>query len=166
MAARAPRSEQEKTPTNLEKADSASPNSFLGKIIMAMNKVTTDLARSNPDAKNNTGQHLGEMYMWDEIAKYAKGRSDMLWENAERDKFINTTELAAGQQHVLTTSPHFVCSAIVTQPVRRFDPTVLANWFLAKYKVPIMVTKEQIELAKVLTKPMVKLNIAEKTGGA
>lgn len=163
MAGRVPRSNHE---ASSKAEDSTSPNSFLGKIIMAMNKVTIELAKTNPDVKSNTGNRLGELYMWDEIAKYAKGRSDKLWEDAEQEKFINATELAAGQQHVLTTSPHFVCSAIVTQPVRRFDPTALANWFLAKYKVPVMVTKEQIELAKVPTKPMVKLNIAEKTGGA
>lgn len=163
MASRAPKSSYAGEPrkSNLELATTANPNSFLGKIVKAVNAVAVQLQALNPDAKHNTGRFIGEAYLWDEISKYAEARSKALWEQLETDGVIKSEKLDPGG-HALTESPRFIVSAEVTVPVRRFDPNVFANWLEKYKKVPVIVTKEQLELAKVPTKSQVKMKIIER----
>lgn len=162
MPPRTPRSEQhEPRKSNLELVTNAQANSFLGKIVQTINKATTDLMQANPDTKHNTGRQLGEAYMWDEIEKYAAAMSKRVWEKLESDKVITTTDLTPGG-HMIADAPHFTIMAEVTQPVRRFSGDALAKWLEKEKKIPIIVTKEQIEKAKLPTTSQVKLKVVAK----
>lgn len=162
MAPRIPRSEYEPKESNLVLANKASPQSFLGKIVMAVNDIVASLIDMNPDKRDNKGRILAEMYLYDELEKYAAAKSKDLWAQAEAQNIYDAKELNEGS-HILSESPHFVLTADVSKPVNRFDPTVLANWFnKSKYKIPVIVTKEQIERAKVPGKSTTRLKIVER----
>lgn len=161
MASRTPKSSWDDSQkiSKLERANTANPSSYLAKIVKAFNTLAQQLVDLNPDAKHNTGRRFGELYVWDELAKYAKGRSDALWKELEDEGIVATNGLEPGL-HSIGESPHFVINAEITQPVRRFDSTVLANWFnKSKYKVPVIITKEQIDHAKVPTNGQTRLRI-------
>lgn len=112
--------------------------------------------------KSNTETLLASAYMWDFIAAYAKGRSDVAWAELEDNNIIDTKELEPGE-YILVESPGFVCKANVTQKVKRFNPETLAKTLnKSQYKVPTPVALQMIEAAKVPTTSQTKLNIIER----
>ena len=115
----------------------------------------------NPDAAHNFGRSIGEAFIWDTIAYYAKKKSENLWEALEDQGFFDVEGLGAGQ-HLLTESPHFVLNAKISNPVKRFNERKLAEVLLKTYKVPFPITIEMVDQAKVETKPSVTLSISER----
>lgn len=112
--------------------------------------------------KSNTETLLASAYMWDFIAAYAKGRSDVAWAELEDNNIIDAKELEPGE-YILAESPGFVCKANVTAKVKRFAPNVLAESLSkSKYKVPTPIALQLIEQAKVPTTSQTKLNIIER----
>jgi hypothetical protein len=151
------------TISNMERANTADPHSYLGKIVKELNAIETRLISQNPDAKDNKGRIIGEIYLWDEIQKIAKSKSDALWDAAEAEGLLKYDDLSTGQ-HLVAQSPSFVVTASVSEPVRRFDPDTLAKWLFDNKKIPVIITKEQIERAKIPTKSQTRVAIIEKAG--
>lgn len=151
------------TMSNLDKAYNADPNSYLGKIVKGLNGLIAQLQSQNPDARDNKGNVLGEIYLWDEIRKIAEAQSKKLWDAAEDNKLLKYDDLPRGS-HLIAQSASFIVTAAVSEPVRRFDPDTLAKWFFDNKKVPVIITKEQIEKAKIPTKPQTRVTIMEKSG--
>lgn len=117
---------------------------------------------TEPPSKSNVEKLLGIAFMWDFIASYAKGRSDVAWAELEDNNIIDTAELSPGE-YILAESPGFVCKANVTARVKRFSPDALAkNLNRSQYKVPTPVALQMIEAAKVPTNSQTKLNIIER----
>lgn len=115
-----------------------------------------------PDT-SNTGKLVGEAYMWDEIASYAKKKSEQLWGRLEADGIIEPPDNTTASESVLYKSKSFIVNAKVSNPVKRFNPSVLAKALNKKYKVPIPVAIQMIEEAKIGTKGTVTLSIVELT---
>lgn len=112
--------------------------------------------------KSNTETLLASAFMWDFIAAYAKGRSDIAWSELEDNNIIDAKELEPGE-YILAESPGFVCKANVTAKVKRFSAEALAK-ILSKsqYKVPVAIVLQMIDTAKVPTTSQTKLNIIER----
>lgn len=151
------------TISNLEKANNADPNSYLGKIVKGLNELIDDLQKRNPDVRDNKGNVLGEIYLWDEIRKIAAAKSEKLWDAAEANGILKYEGLSTGS-HLIAQSQSFIVTASVSEPVRRFDADTLAKWMFDNRKVPVIITKEQIEKAKIPTKPQTRVAIMEKSG--
>ena len=132
---------------------------YLTKIVSALNRLGQN-GTANPDGTHNTGSMLGEAYLWDAVEAFAKGRSKKAWEALENEGVIIPPDVTG--EHALATSPHFVCSAKVTNPVRRFNADELAKLLKKQYKIPEPVSKALIEQAKVGTKPAVSYSIMER----
>lgn len=132
--------------------------SYQARIISALNKLGHN-GTANPD-KSNTGSLLGEAFLWDEIVRFAKARSDSAWSKLEAEGLI---EAPTGTgEHALLTSSNFVCTAKVSNPVKRFSADTLALMLKKQYKIPEPVSKLMIEEAKQPTRPNVTYSIIEK----
>jgi len=117
----------------------------------------------NPDEKHNQGRLLGEAYLWDEVERYAKAKSEAAWTALEKEGIL-PDDVIEGTETEFGFSPSFVGTVKATQPVKRFSGEALAV-LLAKsrWKVPTSASKEMINEAKVPTKPMVMYKIIERS---
>jgi len=137
--------------------------SYQAKIVSALGALKNDI--QSPDTKHNQGRYLAEAYFWDAVADYAKKQADRAWKGMESDGVIPDDgarrELTTGE-HILAESPRFVCRAVVTVPVRRFNVGELAKMLKKKHKIPEPTTVQYCEEAKKATVPQVRLAIEEK----
>jgi hypothetical protein len=118
----------------------------------------------NPDAKHNQGRLIGEAFLWDEVERYAKGKSDAAWEQMEKEGIIPDLNALETGDHELAYSPSFTIQATVTQPVKRFKQEELAQLLAkSKYKVPVSVTVELCDQAKLPGNPQRKIKIIERS---
>jgi len=154
--------------TKLEQAQDAQPNSFLGKIMSTITAACRDLMQNAPhDNKTNKGVVLAELFMWKWIEGYAAAKYKQVKKDAKEQGILNLPDdeddaLIPGS-HIIGESRHFVATANVTEPVKRFSGEELAQWFWRNHQIPVIVTKEQIEKAKIKTKSQVKVAIVERT---
>lgn len=137
--------------------------SYQAKIVSALNNLfrSTDLH----EARHNVGKHLSVAFFWDSVADYAKKQADRAWKSLEEANIIEDDEgrrkLDTGE-HILAESPHFVCRAVVTKAVRRFNVQELAKILKKDYKIPEPTTVQLCEKAKKETVPQVRLAVEEK----
>lgn len=119
----------------------------------------------NPDEKHNQGRMLGEAFMWDEVERYAKSKSEAAWKVLEKEGILpDPSTLEEGSETEFGFSPSFVGVVKTTQPVRRFSGDALAVLLAkSKWKVPTSAAKEMIDDAKVPTKPMTSYKIIERS---
>lgn len=129
-------------------------------ILKVLGNAVRELEKLAPDQRSNVGKTLASMYIWDEIAKLAKRRSDDLWDRAAKDLY--TTDALNPGVHTLAESPAFMLVAKISEPVRRFSAEELAKLMKAKYKVPEPMTRQLCDEAKVPTKSSVSLSIMER----
>jgi Icc-related predicted phosphoesterase len=134
---------------------------FTAEIHKEITKLFERIEKKNPDLTSNTGNLIGRAHIWDQIQSYAKKQSDVAWEALEKEDIVNSKGLTSGE-HTLAESPHFFIVANVTKPYKKFSPDVLAESLKKKYRVPLPVTKELIEQAKVDDKPRTSLKIVER----
>lgn len=151
-----------KSVSRVEAETKVPSTAFLTNIVKNMNSVFNDTVRESPDSQHNSGRLLAFVYFWDTAAAIAKGRSAKAWEALTANKLIDEKERDPGE-YDLTESPHFLCTLKVSEKVRRFDPQVLAEALLKKYKVPIPITKQMVEAAKVPSKSTNTYRIVEKS---
>jgi hypothetical protein len=143
----------------------AVPSTFLGLITKEITGVTSDLLGS---VKQDTGKGanvsrvLAELFMWSWIRKYAESKYDKLMTKAKDEGMLGDLDNMEPGSHLGAESRHFVLTVSVSEPVRRFDPDTLSAWALSRYKIPIIMMKEQIEKAKVPTKSQVRTTITER----
>jgi hypothetical protein len=117
----------------------------------------------NPDSKHNQGRLIGEAFLWDEVERYAKSKSDAAWEQMGKEGIIPDLSTLDTGDHELAYSPSFTIQASVSQPVKRFKQEELAQLLArSKYKVPASVTAELCDQAKLPGNPMRKLKIIER----
>jgi hypothetical protein len=117
----------------------------------------------NPDSKHNQGALIGIAFLWDEIQAYAKKKSDEAWERLEKEGIIPEIDKLEPGEHELAYSPSFTILASVTQPVKRFNQGELSMLMAkSKYKVPVSVTAELCDQAKLPGNPQRKLKIVER----
>lgn len=139
--------------------------SFGARIVAAIGKLHKDLQDKAPDQRHNQGKYLSEVYFWDVVATYAAKRAKDAWLKLDENGVIPNDEerraLDPGE-HSLAESPHFTCSAKISQKVRRFSADALAGLLKKQFKVPEATTKELVEKAKVPTTSSVSLSIMEK----
>lgn len=119
----------------------------------------------NPDEKHNQGRLLGEAYMWDEVARYAKSKSEAAWEVLEKEGIApDKATLTESTETEFGFSPSFVGVVKVSKAVKRFDPDTFAERLrTSKYKVPVSFTKEALDDAKVGTSPRAEYKIIERS---
>ena len=118
----------------------------------------------NPDSKHNQGALIGQAYFWDEVEKYAKAQSEKAWATMEKEGVIPDIDTLDTGDHQLADSPSFSIIANVSSPVRRFKVEELGALLAkSKYKVPVSVTAELCDKAKVPGNPMPKLKIIERS---
>lgn len=136
--------------------------SYTTEIRKALGKLGKN-GTENPDAKHNVGRMLGEVFLWDQVAKFAEGKAEDAWADLTKEGLIpNKKELEPGD-HELAYSPSFVVVARVTQPVKQFSRDELAKLMReSKWKVPESATMEMIEQAKVPTTSRASLKVIER----
>jgi hypothetical protein len=133
--------------------------SYEAAIIRALGKLGTGDTK-NPESKGNVGNHLGDYFLWKTVAKWAEARVEAIYKKMEDDGLVKVPD--APGSYELLNSDRFTLSAIVTQPVKRFDADALAvSLKKGKYKVPEPYTKEQVEAAKMPGKCTVRKTIKE-----
>lgn len=137
-------------------------SSYEATIAAELGQLSKALLGKSPDAKHNTGRILSEAFMWDAIAKIAKGRSEDAWSRVEEITGEINQDLGPGE-HTIANSPHLEVVVKVTNPVRRFDPETLANKLHEKYKVSKPTSLKMIEDAKVGKKSNVSASVVEKS---
>ena len=140
------------------------PSSFAGSILQTMLKVSAEMldARSKRTKYGNKDALLAEMFLWDEIASYAKKYADSLWDQAKADGVYSTEGLDAGQ-HTLVEDRSFYMALTLTKPIKRLDEQALIMALKAsKFKVPEPIAKMFIENAKLPTKGQERLKIVER----
>lgn len=126
-----------------------------------MAKLVQGIMSRHPDAKHNQGRSILEAFVWDEIQKVSKGKSDAVWERMEKSQ-IYEKPLKPGK-YECGESPHFVIKATVSEPVKRFKEEELARVLEASpFKIPPHMTKGFVGAAKVPGSPMTRLVIEER----
>jgi hypothetical protein len=136
--------------------------SVAARLTIELNKIAQFIEKNNPDSTHNTGRMIGQAYLWDIVESIAKKHSNSIWDRLEKDGVISRDNLDPGA-HELADTPHFVLSAKVTNPVRRFDDDEMAHLLKkSKYKVPEPITKQFIDQAKIPKKSTVTMTITEK----
>jgi hypothetical protein len=126
-----------------------------------MAKVVQGIMQKHPDAKHNQGRSILEAFIWDEIQKVSKGKSDTVWERMEASK-IYEKPLKTGK-YECGESPHFVIKATVSEPVKRFKEDEMIRVLEAsQYKIPPHIGKGFVGAAKVPGNPMVRVSIEER----
>jgi hypothetical protein len=126
-----------------------------------MAKLVQGIMSKHPDAKHNQGRSILEAFVWDEIQRVSKGKSDAVWERMEKTG-IYEKPLKAGK-YECGESPHFVIRASVTEPVRRFKEDEMIRVLEAsQYKIPPHIGKGFVGAAKVPGSPLTRLTIEER----
>jgi hypothetical protein len=116
----------------------------------------------NPDKQSNVGKYLGEAFFWDTIESLAKKRSEQAWSAMESDGIWTPDEAAPGD-YVLNGSPSFELRQKISEPVRRFSSEELAVLMRdSKYKVPVPITLELVNKAKVPGKSSRRVWVVER----
>lgn len=136
--------------------------SFTAEITKHMNKIADMCEKKNPDGKHNVGRGLGIVHFWTMVEKYAKSKKDEAWAALEKDDIISDPKGLDPGEYSLAESPSFFASAKVSNPVKRFDPDVLADMLFKKYKVPVPITKELVDKAKVPSASTVTKKVVER----
>jgi len=135
--------------------------SFVARIVKELSRFPDNVVL--PDSRHNVGKLLAQTFLWDTVAKYAEKQSAQLWDTLRAEGHIPAKDAMQPGDHALAESPHLVCSARVSEPVKRFNGDALAGLlFKSKYKVPLFATKEMIDKAKIPTKSTVTFTIAER----
>lgn len=137
--------------------------SYKVEIIKFLSKLGMN-GTANPDSKHNQGRMLGEAYLWDEVARYAKSKSDAAWEVLEKEGIApRSSEVEASTEREFAFSPSFVGVAKASKAVKKFDADVFAGILnRGKYRVPLSYVKESLDDAKVDSKPRVEMKIIER----
>lgn len=133
---------------------------FTATIFNELTKLKTKLDDKNPDTKSNTGRLVGRAHMWDQIAKYAKKQSELAWGVLEKEEIVSYVESPG--IHRLAESPHFTVTDRVSEPRKAFNADALAEALKKRYKVPVPVTKELVEQAKLPTKCVHTTTVEER----
>lgn len=129
---------------------------------VAIGKLVQEMMSRHSDSKHNQGRQILEAYLWDEIEKLAKGKSNDAWEKMEKSGVYNKPDNKAGK-YACGESPRFVIKATVTEPVKRFNEEELARVLEASsFKVPPHMTKGFVAAAKVPGSNQVRLSIVER----
>ena len=133
-------------------------------IVKVLSKLGRMNGTVNPDEKHNTGRLIGEAFLWDQVEKYAKGRSDAAWVALAKEGVIPQKKSLEQGEHELAYSPSFLVIGKVTAPVKRFSVDELAKLLrMSKYKVPESTTKELVDRAKVPTASMASIRVIERS---
>jgi hypothetical protein len=124
--------------------------------------VQTIMAR-HPDGKHNQGRSILEAFIWDEVQRLAKGKSDQVWDRMEKAGVYEKPESTKPGKFECGESPHFVIRASVSEPVKRFQEDELARVLEAsQFKIPPHMTKGFVSAAKVPGNGQVRITIAER----
>lgn len=130
---------------------------FTDTAMQLLGKVKQDTGRGA-----NTSRILAELFMWNWIRKYSESQYNKLLKDAKADGVVGNVEELGPGNHILAESRHFVTTANVTEPVRRFSPDALCEWALEKFKIPVILMKEAIEKAKQPSSSTVRITITER----
>jgi hypothetical protein len=143
----------------------AVPSTFQGMIAKDMGLVTNQLLgkiKQDTGSGANVSRVLAELFMWNWIRKFADSKYEKLLVAAKEDGVLGDLIGHEPGSYVAAESRHFVVTVNISEPVRRFDPDVLAGWALSAYKIPVIVLKEQIDKAKTPTQSQVRVTITER----
>lgn len=125
-------------------------------------RIVQEVLKTHPDGKHNAGRSILEAFVWDEIQKLAKGKSDDAWDRMEKAGVYVKPDNRAGR-YECGESPHLVIKATVSEPVKRFNEEELARVLEAsQFKVPPHMTKGFVAAAKIPGNPQTRLSIVEK----
>lgn len=129
-----------------------------------INKIITKMVEDFlGNFKGNSDRYFARYFFWVIVEKYAKAQKDTAFETMVKEELIEKDHraLPAGE-HTIGTSPNFFVSDKVSKPRKSFDDRVLAMALKKKYKVPLPVTKEMVEAAKVDGNPTHTITIVER----
>ena len=136
--------------------------SYKVEIAKALSKIGLTNGTKNPDQKHNTGGLIGEAYLWDEVVRFAEAKKKAAWEAMTKEGLIPDKKKLDPGDHELTYSPSFTVIAKVTQPVKRFDDEEFARLMLEVRKVPVSVTKELLDKARMPGNSIVTMKVVER----
>ena len=135
---------------------------FQAEITKHLNKLADVCEKKNPDMKHNVGRQLGVVYFWTMIEKYAEAKKKEAWEGLKKEGVIEDVVGYDPGTYNLAESPNFYAQAKISNPVKRFNPEVLADTLYKKYKVPKPITKELVEQAKVPSTSTTTKSVVER----
>lgn len=134
---------------------------FLGFVHKLLADMDVKAKAHNP-SQSNTSQLIGTALFWDTVQSFSKKQSDIAWKKLEEEEIIDTDGLTEGE-HVLAENKDFVVTGKMSAPYKSFSADALAAILLkTKYKVPVAITKDACEKAKIPGKGRLTLNIIEK----
>jgi len=117
-----------------------------------------------PRDENNTGRMAALLMLWKRVADISEKKYDALVKMMVQDDIMTDPKsITTPGDHFLGGSNVMAINVNVSQPRREFNIDWFANELLAKYKVPIAVTKTIFEQAKQPGKTQTrKITVAEK----
>lgn len=149
-----------------EKATEVVPKqgSYLAQIYAVLSTfgVTQLVPPKAPEKNANMATLLGEAYLWDEVAAFAKKQSDKRWKAMEDQGVIPASAEITTGKHVLAETRKFVVAANMSAPVKRFSPDELAKIMKREFKVPLPRSIEIVEQSKKGTTGQCRLTISER----
>lgn len=140
--------------------------SFATRITYALTAFGTEKNGTQYPSKprDELDQALADAFMWDTIAKYAEKKSEAAWKLLEEEQFVGDYKNMEPGEHEIAHSASFISRCKVSQPIVRFDNNEMAQLLVkSKYKVPLAVTLEYIDKAKVPKNSSRTLVIEERT---
>lgn len=132
------------------KQDGIASMPFATRITRALLQFGTQSNGTTLPRQSNFDPIFAEAFMWDFITKYAKKQSEGAWARLENEGAVSDYKELEPGEHEIGSSPTFVTKAKISLPVNRFDPSELATRLhKSKYKVPMTITLQAVEAAKV-----------------
>ena len=121
---------------------------------------------SNPDARDNVGQFLGDIYLWETAAKFCATRKKEAWEAAVATDLVKDKEFYRGYPDSMSevvSSPGFACTVKVSVPRKAFDRDAFINQVAKRFKID---KADLVQVAQRCMKegaPSVSLTVMEKS---
>jgi hypothetical protein len=115
--------------------------------------------------KGNSDRMFARYFFWTVIERYAKAQKETAFNALLEGELVEKDHRALPKgDHTIGTSPGFFILDKVSAPRKTFDDSVLAQSLKKKYKVPLPVTKELVEAAKIEGNPTHTIAIVERQG--
>jgi hypothetical protein len=107
-------------------------------IVKAVSRIGETNGTKNPDSKNNVGNYLGDIYLWQVVGEIAADRLKAAWNYLNSDKLMpDDDHLRANVEGeiVALKSPTFALQVKVAKPRESFDKDLFIEKASKRFKI-------------------------------
>jgi hypothetical protein len=137
--------------------------SYKADILKAITRFGTTNGTKNPDERSNTGQLLGEVFLWETARDLCADRAKSAWADLESMELYSDADLRSlgESESIVVKSPHFALSVKVSKPRMMFDRDLFIERIAADFKIDKHRLIELATTCKAASKPPLSKKVLE-----